>query len=245
MTPVQNLAFAFACFLVGLSKGGLGGPLPVGLVLPLLALVMDPRTAMPLTTPFLIFADWFALRLYWGKWDMKQMKLMLPAAIVGIVMGGFFLASMSSALLRVLIAIFTLLVVVYKLLANRLASIQYNHQNWHGLLAGWLTGFASTIANTGGPAFTVYLLLQKLPPIDFIGTATLFFAIVNLLKVPVFLQQNLLDLQVLLSVVWALPIVPLGVWVGKMALTRIDALWFERMMIGLLLLSVVLLLFSR
>lgn len=245
MTPVQNVAFAFACFLVGLSKGGLGGPLPVGLVLPLLALVMDPRIAMPLTTPFLIFADWFALRLYWGKWDMQQMKLMLPAAIVGILMGGYFLASMSSGVLRVLIGIFTLLVVVYRLLAKRLSHVEYTHRNWHGFLAGWLTGFASTIANTGGPAFTVYLLFQKLSPIDFIGTATLFFAIVNLLKVPVFLQQNLLDIQVLLGVIWALPIVPLGVWVGKAALTRIDAEWFERMMIGLLLLSVVLLLFSR
>jgi hypothetical protein len=245
VTLVQSLAFALACLLVGLSKGGLGGPLPVVLVVPLLSLVMDPREAVPLTTPFLIFADWFALRIYWGKWDTRHLKLMIPFAILGIVMGGWFLAVVPSWILRLIIGVFTLLVVIYKLLADRLSHIEYTHHNWHGFLVGWLTGFASTIANTGGPAFTVYLLLQKLSPIDFISTATLFFAMVNLLKIPVFLQQNLLDVQVVLSVIWALPIVPFGVWLGKTALTRINALWFERMMMGLLILSVVLLLFSR
>ena len=50
----------------------------------------------------------------------------------------------------------------------------------------------------------------------FIGTATLFFAIVNAMKIPIFWQQGLLDFNLdYQRVLWALPIIPLGVWIGR------------------------------
>jgi len=75
----------------------------------------------------------------------------------------------------------------------------------------------------------------------FIGTATLFFMLVNLMKLPIFVQQGLLDMTAVLSLWWAMPIVPLGVWLGRRALDYIDQLTFERIMMGLLVLAVILL----
>ncbi len=239
---MQYIFFGVAVLTIGLSKGGLGGALPVALVLPMLSLVFDPREAVPLMVPFLVIADWFALRIYWGKWDMHQIRLMLPMGIVGVVMGGLLLSVISAVLLKVLIALFTTIVIIYKLAADNLKSLTYTPQRWHGWLAGWASGLSSTLANTGGPPFTIYLLLQSLQPIAFIGTVTLFFAVVNFLKIPLFLQQGLLNIDTVVQLAWAIPLLPLGVWLGRRSLDLFDQRLFERLLLVLLIGSVLLLL---
>jgi uncharacterized protein len=241
MSPLQNTFFALACLLIGLSKGGLGGPLPVVLLTPLLTLVMPATDAIGLVIPFLIFADWFALRLYWRKWDSHQIWLMLPAGILGAVVGGLLLAQISAFWLKVIIGLFASIVLLYKLLEGRFKTLRYEHQNWHAYLSASLSAFGSVLANAGAPPFTIYLILQKLDALHFIGTATLFFTVVNLLKLPVFLRLGYLDTGHLLMVLWALPIVPLGVWLGRKAIAIIEQKTFERIMLTLILLSIVML----
>lgn len=242
MTLVQHIAFGFACLLIGLSKGGLGGPFPVAMMIPLLSLVMDPREAVPLTTPYLIFADWFALRAYWRKWDIEQVRLLLPMAVIGVILGGLTLSVISKELMILVIGVATLIMVIYKLVSDRFESIEYEPRAWHGYLAGLASGFASTLANAGALPFTIYMLLQKkLSSVAFIGTVTLFFAIVNLLKIPIFIQQDLLSLDSILSVIWALPIIPIGVWLGRKSLDYISQQMFERVIMGLLIFTVFLL----
>ncbi|MCA9914498.1 MAG: sulfite exporter TauE/SafE family protein, partial [Anaerolineae bacterium] len=119
--------------------------------------------------------------------------------------------------------------------------LTYTPRNWHGWFAGWASGFASTLANTGGPPFTIYLLLQSLQPVAFIGTVTLFFAVVNFLKIPLFLQQGLLDIETVLQLAWALPLLPLGVWLGRRSVDLFDQKLFERVLLVLLVGSVLLL----
>jgi uncharacterized membrane protein YfcA len=238
MSPLQNIVFAVACLMIGLSKGGLGGPLPVVLITPILAIVIDPKQAIGLPIPFLIFADWFALRLYWRKWDSHQIRLMMPSGIIGAIIGGIFLAQISPFTLKVIIGVFAAIVLVYKLIESRFKAIQYEHRDWHAYLAASLSAFGSVLANAGAPPFTIYLILQKLDSVSFIGTVTLFFTVVNLMKVPVFIYNGNLNLWQFLSVLWALPIVPIGVWLGRKAINVIEQKTFERIMLVLLLISI-------
>ena len=62
--------------------------------------------------------------------------------------------------------------------------LTYEGRDWHGLLAGLIAGFSSTLAHAGGPPVAIYLLLQKVPPIEFNASTVLFFAILNWVKVP-------------------------------------------------------------
>lgn len=241
MSPIQIGFFALACLLIGISKGGLGGPLPVVLLTPLLALIFPANQALSLPIPFLIFADCFALRIYWGKWDTQQIRILLPAGILGAIVGGLLLSQISLFWLKIMIGLFAGIVLLYKLLENRVESIQYRHENWHAYLSGALAAFGSLLANAGAPPFTIYLLLQKLDATTFIGTTTLFFTVVNLMKVPVFIQLGYLQYEQVLSVLWALPIVPLGVWLGRKALAIIEQKTFERIMLVLIFLSIVML----
>ena len=48
---------------------------------------------------------------------------------------------------------------------------------------GALSGFTSTICQAGGPPYQMYVLSQKLPKMEFVGTNAIFFATMNWLKV--------------------------------------------------------------
>lgn len=241
-----QVLIAIVAVLIGLSKGGVGGPIAVGLILPLLSRVMDPKQAIGLTLPLLIFADLFAMRYYWGQWNRRYMELLLPAAVIGVVFGALTLRVIPSDLLKQVVGAFSLGIVAYKFLSVSLSQLEYSARAWHGVLAGWTGGFASTLASVGGPPVTAFLLLQKPTPSVFVGTVTLFFFIVNLLKVPLYLLlgQDVLDVQAVLGILWVLPIIPLGVWLGRRIVLWLDPRVFEWIMIALLLYSGLTLLFG-
>ncbi len=233
-----------ACLLIGLSKGGLGGPIPVALTTPLLSAVMPVSQAVNLVLPLLIFADVFALWAYWRDWDMYYIRLMLPAAVLGVALGLLLLTTLPDLWLRRLLGLFTLVVIVYKIGSSRIARLHYQPRGWHGQLAGGASGFASALANTGAPPFTAYMLLQGVSPTVFIGTTTLFFAIVNLLKLPAVAAAGLLNFPLLLSAAWAIPLIPLSVWVGRQFINRVNPQLFESLMLALLLIASLSLIFS-
>lgn len=230
------LVIILASLLIGLSKGGLGGPVPVALITPLLSQVMPAGQAVGIALPMLLFADMLALAIYWRQWDNRLIQLMLPVAITGVIAGSALLGVLAQQdlLFRRVLGGFTLLVVVYKIGSGALKTLRYQPRNWHGYLAGWASGFGSALANVGAPPFTAYMLLQRLDPVVFVGTTTLFFAIVNLLKLPGVLLTGTLDLRQFIGVLWALPFIPLGVWLGRRFILWVNPVFFERVMLALL-----------
>lgn len=233
-----------AGLIIGLAKGGLLGPIAGALILPLLSQVMTVTEAVGVTLPLLMFADVFAVRFFWREWDLEYIRLMLPVALIGVVMGTVLLASLSDNALRVILGVLTLLIVAYKLTSNSLSGRSYTHRKWHGYLAGWGSGFASSLANAGGPPATAYLLLQGINPTAFVGTLALFFAVLNWTKVPGFFAAGIMDVDLLVSILWVLPIIPFGVWLGRKAVGWIDPRIFDSLMTVLLFIAALILLFT-
>ncbi len=231
-----------AAALLGLSKGGLGAMLGM-LVTPLLTLIMPVPDAISLALPLLIFGDVFALWFFWKKWDMHYIRLMLPAAVIGIVIGTYLLATLDNLTLRHILGSFTLIFVIYRVASNRLKQLKYHPRDWHGYIGGGLAGLGSALANTGGPPFTAYLLLQELTPEAFVGTTTLFFAVVNLVKLPGLVIAGLMDFSKLLGVIWVLPVIPIFVFIGRIVIVRINKVVFEWFMLIVLVIASLVLLF--
>lgn len=242
----EILIFAIVGILVGLSKGGLGGPVPVALSVPLLTRIVEPQVAVGLVLPLLMFADVFALYFYWKEWDKRYILLMLIPGLIGVVFGTLLLKDIDAVTLKRIIGGFTLVAVMFKILSDRLKSIEYQPKNWHGWIAGWASGFGSALANVGAPPFTAYLLLQpNMTPRSFVGTTTLFFAIINLTKLPGFIAIGILDVQKLLSISWVLIIIPFAIAGARAVIDRINQETFQwLLMIPLLILSISLLFFS-
>lgn len=228
---------------IGLSKGGLGGTLGA-LATPTMALVLPPEGAIGLLLPILIIADLFAVAWHWKKWESRQILLLLPGAIAGITIGTFFITNAPTSALRISLGIVVILFVIYRLTEKQIKRRMYRPHTWHGILAGTITGFSSALAHTGGPPFSMYLLMQELPPRRFAATSALFFAIVNWIKVPYYFYAGLFDWSRLLSIAWMLPLLPLGVWHGRRLSETVDKPTFDRLITFLLATAAVYLIFA-
>ena len=237
------IVLIIVALLIGLSKGGMGAVLGV-LVTPLLTLVMPVPAAISLSLPLLMIGDVFALWFFWKTWDMHTIRLLLPPAILGIVVGTYLLATLNNVTLRHILGVFTLLFVVYKIADTRLRALDYQPRQWHGTLSGAASGLGSALANAGSVPFTVYMLLQEVTPTVFVGTTTLYFAIINLLKVPGFILTGLIDLNRLLSVIWVIPVIVAGVYSGRWMIRRINKTAFDWFMLVVLVIASAVLLFS-
>lgn len=229
------IVIAFLGLMIGFAKGGFGG---LGVLLtPILALVLPVTLAVGVLLPMLMVGDVFALSMYWKEWDTDLVKRMLPAGIVGAILGTFLLSWLSPDHLRIILGIFVLLVVAYKLTSDRIERIRYQQRPWHAPVAGFLAGIASGMFNSGGPAFNSYLLLKNVRARPFIATAAIYFAILNLVKIPGFFLTGVLDLPLLLSVWWVFPFIPVGIWVARLTLTRVSPQAFEWIIVVLLIFS--------
>lgn len=236
------LMAAFVALLVGLSKGGLGGTAGA-LATPLMALVMPADQVIGLMLPILMIADVFAVASHWKRWDWRMVAWMLPGAVVGVTLGTFFIKNAPTETLRLTLAIIVLIFVAYKLLEKRLfRDVVYQPHDGHGILAGTVAGFSSSLAHTGGPPVSIYLLLRRVEPRTFNATSALFFAILNWIKVPYYFYAGLFDFAQMQSMIWLLPLLPLGVWGGKILADRFSHETFERVIVGFLVVTAVLLL---
>ena len=226
-------------FLIGVTKGGFNG---VGsLLTPLLSLVLPVSSAVGVLLPMLIVGDAFALYTYWDEWDGKLVWRLLPAGLAGALAGTYALTACSPNALRMALAVFVFVIIGYRFVSERIQAWRYQPQVWHGPVVGAVAGVASGMFNNGGPAFNSYLLLQGLPPRAFIATTALFFALLNWLKVPGFVYTGVLNLSLLLSVWWVFLFIPLGIVAARWLVTRIRPVVFERVIVGLLVSSSLLL----
>ena len=229
------VVIALLGFMIGFAKGGFGG---LGALLtPILALVLPVASAVGVLLPLLMVGDVFAVYMYWKEWDLDLVRRMLPAGIAGALAGTFLLSSVSPDGLRIILGIFVLVSVAYKFVSDRIQAIRYESRPWHAPAAGLLSGVASGMFNSGGPPFNSYLLLQKLKARPFIATTAIYFALLNLIKVPGFLYTGVLNVPVLFSLWWVFPFIPVGIWVARMTLTRLSPIAFEWIIILMLIFS--------
>jgi uncharacterized membrane protein YfcA len=225
-----SLIILVAALFVGLVKGGLG-PVAGALIVPLLSTSMPVTRAVGLTLPLLLVGDWIALPVYWRKWDAQELRLLIPGGVFGVLTGLVLLTTLSDNALRHVLGAFTLIVAGYKLASDSLTSLEYTPRRWHGILAGWGSGFGSALANVGAPPITAYLLLRRLTPTIFIGTTVIFFLVMNALKFPLYLATDVIKMDQVIGILWALPLIPVGVWAGKKFVEWIDPKKFERLML--------------
>jgi len=239
------ISIAAGAFLTGLSKGGLGGGLGA-LVTPILALAMPASLAIGIALPILIIGDMFAVAAHWGGWDRRIIWRLMPGTLIGVAAGSLVIGSLSPVIIQRVLGGAALLYTLYKLWSRWQASSAETQPVTDGMLHssvfGAMTGFASALANAGGPIVTIYMLAKQVVPSVFVATLALYFAIVNLSKVPAYLGAHILSPEMAVLFVWAVPLIPLGVWSGKLLDKHIDMRTFETLMLVLLAVTGVLLL---
>ncbi len=169
-----------AVTLLGLAKGGFAG---VGMIsTPLVSLVVGPIQAASIMLPILIAQDAVSVYTYWGKWDRRNLVLMLPAAMIGVLLAWLLAARVSEAAFELALGMIALLFGMRYLFGRRLLRPK-RAGPVVGAVCGAASGFTSAIAHAGAPPFQIYVLPQRLPHEVFAATSVLFFAVINVVKV--------------------------------------------------------------
>ena len=124
---------------------------------------------------------------------------------------------------------------------SRIRIAPNHHRSW-GIGAGSAAGFTSTVAHAGGPPIAVYLMTVGLEPRRFVTTSAAYFAVINLIKVPGYFIADIFDGELILSTIWSWVLIPVGVGLGRLLVTRIDRALFERVLLVLLGIGLIVLL---
>lgn len=205
------LAF-IAILIVGISKSGFGGGLGV-LAVPLMSLIISPIQAAAILLPLLVVMDWITIWHYRKNWHKRNLFILLPAAICGILLGSLFFRYLSEAHIRIMIGVIAIIFVLNFAMRHRNQK-QRSPDIVRGVFWGTIAGFTSFGVHAGGPPVNIYLLPQRLSKSVFVGTTVIFFTIVNLIKIVPYAFLRQFTLTNLLTSLIMSPIAPLGVWLG-------------------------------
>jgi hypothetical protein len=169
--------------LIGGAKAGLRG---LGmLAIPIMAAIFGGKSSAGLVLPMLIVADTLAVLYYNRDADWSYIWKLLPAAVVGILIGsvvGLYVNDDTFKIFMGSIVIGGLLLMVIQ--ERRALPPAITQSYAFGAFFGLLGGFSTMIGNAAGPVMAVYLLAVHLPKNTFIGTGAWFFLLINVIKVP-------------------------------------------------------------
>lgn len=213
-----------AVLLYGVSKGGFGGAVSI-LAVPIMALAMPPTQAAAILLPILVVMDAFVVKTYWGVFDRTALLYLLPGALLGILIGFVSADAMNEHYMRILIGVLALGFGAQQLLGRNSHTSSKHNRVSAGVL-GTLSGFTSFSIHAGGAPFTVYLQPKRLSPLLFAGTAGIFFAVVNVVKLVPYYALGQFTSDNLIYSLALVPLAPLGVKIGHALVKRSGAAFY-------------------
>lgn len=216
-----------AVLLMGLSKSGFASGFGA-LAVPIMALTIPVPQAAAIMLPLLLVMDAAGLQKLWRERDPALLRLLLPAGLIGTLVGTLLFGRLSPATLAGVVGALTLLFLAQRLVfppradapaASRAAGFAY----------AVASGFTSFVAHAGSPPINIYVLPLRLPPLAYAGTMAVFFAAINLSKWIPYAWLGLIDLRNMQTALVLMPLAPIGVWAGVHLTRRIRPDWFYRL----------------
>lgn len=198
--------------ITGISKSGFGGGLGV-LSVPLMALYVSPFRAAAIMLPILCLMDLITVWVYRKSWDRPNIRILLPASLVGVAIGALTFRYLTDAHIRIIVgAIAVTFSILFFLRRNTAA--RRGPSIVRGSFWGMIAGFVSFGVHAGAPPVNVYLLPQRLDKTVFVGTLAVLFAAINYVKLIPYALLGQFDTANLLTALALVPLIPVGTWLG-------------------------------
>ncbi len=216
-------AIVVVCFsvsLIGVSKAGFGGGLgmlstPVS-VLALTSMGHTAEFALGFLLPLLIVGDAVSALHYRSKWEVKNLKVLLPGIVVGVLIGSQLIGRFSPRQLNGVIGSLAVGFVVFQFVKEAILKLEGTLKPGYGngSVFGVLTGVTSSFAHGAGPVMSMYLIPQKMPKEIHVATRVLIFTCVNWIKAPFFVAAGVIHSQTIVASLKYVALVPVGVAIG-------------------------------
>ena len=230
--PLFLFVAFIAVLLVGLAKGGFSG---IGMAAtPLLALAVPPLQALAILLPILLVQDVVSIWWYRRDWDGWNLKVMLPGAMFGVGLAWAVGSVVPDNVVRLIIGVIGVTFVLNSWFGKVPPPGRPSAAS--GVFWGAGAGFTSTIASAGMPPFSIHVLPQRMEKMRLVGTVTMFFAAVNLMRVvPYFALGHLTRDNLMISLA-LLPLAIAANFLGFWLVLRISTELFYRIAYALMFL---------
>ena len=222
-----NLVVGGAAFVSSLSGFGYG---LVGT--PFLMLFFTPQQVVPLVllswSPLAVLLAWEARR----QMVLRQIGLWLVGGLPAIFLGTYILTHVPTRPLSWAIGGFT---VVVALLMGFKPSRPFKRENWGCVGAGLISGTTGGSSGISGPAVVLFGLNQGWDRRQIRANLIGYFLVLHTAILLLLGRADVVDAQVLMSGVWALPGMVLGYWGGLRLKDRVSQEQFRRLVLGLVI----------
>jgi uncharacterized membrane protein YfcA len=235
-TPLQWLLAALAATGIGVSKSGLPGISLLHVVI--FAQLFPGQASTGVVLPMLICGDIGAVLLFRRNAQWPHVFRTLPPAVIGVALGWAIMrwaqqAQVPAAKFNPVIGGIVLTLAVVQLgrnwKPNLFASVPHTHA--FAWTMGLIAGTTTMLANAAGPVMGLYLLAVALPKEAFVGTGAWFFLLINCIKVPFSAQLGLISGNSLAFNALLVPLIVLGLFLGKLVVARLPQKWFDTLIL--------------
>src|SRR5207344_65107 len=153
--------------------------------------------------------DAIGLQQLWRDRDPALLRLLLPAGLIGTLVGTLLFGVLSAHTVAAVVGGLTLLFLAQRLLFPPKADAPPPPRSL-GFVLGIASGFTSFVAHAGSPPVSAYVLPLRLSPIRFTATMAVFFAAINLSKWIPYAWLGLINTRNLATSVALMPLAPLS-----------------------------------
>jgi uncharacterized membrane protein YfcA len=233
--PLLWICAVLGALMIGVSKAGITG-LSILSVALFAHVFPSSKQASGLILPLLIFGDFVAVLSYRTHTQWRYVWKLMPWTAGGVVLGYFALGHISDRTARIMIGVIIVSLCALSYGRRYFGVRSEESERWHWALAaalGVTAGFVTLVANAAGPLMALYLVAMRLPKMQFVGTAAVFFMVLNLFKVPFMVNLGLITAQSFEFNLMLAPAVLLGAVAGRWALIRINQQLFENLVLAL------------
>jgi uncharacterized membrane protein YfcA len=233
--PLLWICAVLGALMIGVSKAGITG-LSILSVALFAHVFPSSKQASGLILPLLIFGDLVAVLSYRTHTQWRYVWKLMPWTAGGVVLGYLALGHISDRTARIMIGVIIVSLCALSYGRRYFGARSEESERWHWALAaalGVTAGFVTLVANAAGPLMALYLVAMRLPKMQFVGTAAVFFMVLNLFKVPFMVALGLITAQSFEFNLMLAPAVLLGAVAGRWALIRINQQLFENLVLAL------------
>jgi uncharacterized protein len=225
--------------MVGVAKAGITGISILSIAL-FTQVFPSSKQASGLILPLLIFGDFVAVFAYRKHTQWSYVWKMFPCTALGVVVGYFTLGRISDHTAKMLIGGIIIGLVILSFWRRYASGAAAEHAvaehetpvHWSiAALVGITAGFVTLIANAAAPLMAIYFVAMKLPKMEYVGTAAVFFMLLNLFKVPFMVNLGLITTASFGFNLMLAPAVVVGALAGRWLLTKINQNRFEQMVL--------------
>lgn len=233
------LIILFACLVKTSIAVGSGIFFSAGM-----CLIMPPKIAIALGGPVMLLSNILPLIHYCKKIDTPVFLILISGSAVGIGLGALVMNYLPDWIFIKVVGVICGVFAVQQLFGSYLSRFlerkggkRYAPGRWMGVVAGLAGGVITFMVHTGGVVYSIYMLSLNLSKTTFVATTVAIFFVADCIKNVIYWNMELLTPDLLIFVLWMIPVMIVGSFAGYFIHQRMSSRLFEKMILAFVIIA--------